>query len=405
MSGPRWIPTMLLITAFQVISFAQVIFVEDGINLNAATILAIYLLIEWGWSIASTVILKKSSPAIEYIAFFLTGIGLAVVATKNTKTLFVQFLAVVVGFALYIALLWMLANVDRAEKFHLPMEVIAIGLLAIGLIFATNRNGAYNWVQIGSFSFQPSEIVKIAFIFVGAATLEKIQTTKHITRYAIFAVICVGLLFLMRDLGTALIFFFTFVVLGFMRSGDLRTILFVVLAALMAAVLVVLVKRNYVMNRFATYRHIWDIPYGNGMQQTRVLTYSVSGGLLGMGIGKGKLRNIFAAIDDLIFGVISEEWGIIIAFIVALCYLVIFIHSVRNSKGSRSAFYSIASVAAGSLLLFQASLNIFGVTDLLPLTGVTLPFVSHGGSSTISCWGLLAFIKAADNRTWAGKKF
>ena len=377
MSGPRWIPTMLLITAFQLISFAQVIFVEDGINYFAATILAIYLLIEWGWSITSSFVLRKSSPAIEFVAFFLTGIGLAVVASKGTSSLFTQFLAVALGFALYIALLWMLANVDRVEKFHMPMEVIAIGLLAIGLIFASNKNGAYNWVQIGGFSFQPSEIVKIAFIFVGAATLEKIQTTKHITRYAIFAVICIGLLFLMRDLGTALIFFFTFVVL---------------------------IKRNYVMNRFATYRHIWDTPYGNGMQQTRVLTYSVSGGLLGMGIGKGKLRNVFAAVEDLIFGVVAEEWGLIIAFIVALAYIVIFVHSVRNAKGSRSAFYSIASVAAGSLLIFQAALNIFGVTDLLPMTGVTLPFVSRGGSSTISCWGLLAFIKAADNRTWAGRK-
>ena len=254
MSGPRWIPTMLLITAFQLISFAQVIFVEDGINYFAATILAIYLLIEWGWSITSSFVLRKSSPAIEFVAFFLTGIGLAVVATKGTSTLFTQFLAVVIGFALYIALLWMLANVDRVEKFHMPMEIIAIGLLAIGLIFASNRNGAYNWVQIGGFSFQPSEIVKIAFIFVGAATLEKIQTTKHITRYAIFAVICIGLLFLMRDLGTALIFFFTFVVLGFMRSGDVRTILFVILAAGMAAVLVVLIKRNYVMNRFGSAR-------------------------------------------------------------------------------------------------------------------------------------------------------
>lgn len=404
MSGPRWIPTLLFITAFQLISFAQVIFVEEGINYFAAVILAIYLLLEWGWAVSSSFILKKSSPGLEFVAFFLTGIGLAVMTTKGDSTLLTQFIAVLLGFALFVFMLWMLANVDRAEKFRIPMAGIAIGLLIFGLIFSSNKNGAYNWVSIAGFSFQPSELVKIAFIFVGAATLEKIQTTKHITRYAIFAVVCIALLFLMRDLGTALIFFFTFVVLAFMRSGDMRTILFVILAAGMAAALVVLIKRNYVMNRFATYRHIWDSPYGNGMQQTRVMTYSVSGGLLGMGIGKGKLRNIFAALDDLIFGVVAEEWGLIIAFIVALSYVFIFVHSIRNAKGSRSAFYSISSCAAGSLLLFQAALNIFGVTDLLPMTGVTLPFVSHGGSSTISCWGLLAFIKAADNRTWAGKK-
>ena len=303
---------------------------------------------------------------------------------------------------LFLLMLRMIANVDRAEKFRYPMAGIGIALLVFGLIFAKNTNGAYNWVQFGGFSFQPSELVKIAFIFVGAATLEKIQTTKNIRNYALFAVVCVALLFLMRDLGTALIFFFTFVILAFMRSGDSRTILFSILAAAMAAVLVVLVKKNYVMNRFATYRHIWETPYGSGMQQTRVLTYSVSGGFLGMGIGQGKLRNIFAATEDLVFGVVCEEWGLIIGFLVAMSYVIIFIHSMRNAKGSRSAFYSIASCAAGALLLFQASLNIFGVTDFLPLTGVTLPFVSKGGSSTVSCWGLLAFIKAADNRTWEG---
>ena len=402
MNGPKWIPALIIITVFQLISFAQVIFTEAGTNIMALVVLTIFMILEWVYAIVSTAVLKTNSPALEFLAFFLTGISLAIVTTRGSNTLLTQFIAVIIGFVLFLLMLRMIANVDRAEKFRYPMAGIGIALLVFGLIFAKNTNGAYNWVQFGGFSFQPSELVKIAFIFVGAATLEKIQTTKNIRNYALFAVVCVALLFLMRDLGTALIFFFTFVILAFMRSGDSRTILFSILAAAMAAVLVVLVKKNYVMNRFATYRHIWETPYGSGMQQTRVLTYSVSGGFLGMGIGQGKLRNIFAATEDLVFGVVCEEWGLIIGFLVAMSYVIIFIHSMRNAKGTRSAFYSIASCAAGALLLFQASLNIFGVTDFLPLTGVTLPFVSKGGSSTVSCWGLLAFIKAADNRTWEG---
>ena len=402
MNGPKWIPALIIITVFQLISFAQVIFTEAGTNIMALVVLTIFMILEWVYAIVSTAVLKTNSPALEFLALFLTGISLAIVTTRGSNTLLTQFIAVIIGFVLFLLMLWMIANVDRAEKFRYPMAGIGIALLVFGLIFAKNTNGAYNWIQFGGFSFQPSELVKIAFIFVGAATLEKIQTTKNIRNYALFAVVCVALLFLMRDLGTALIFFFTFVILAFMRSGDSRTILFSILAAAMAAVLVVLVKKNYVMNRFATYRHIWETPYGSGMQQTRVLTYSVSGGFLGMGIGQGKLRNIFAATEDLVFGVVCEEWGLIIGFLVAMSYVIIFIHSMRNAKGSRSAFYSIASCAAGALLLFQASLNIFGVTDFLPLTGVTLPFVSKGGSSTVSCWGLLAFIKAADNRTWEG---
>ena len=404
MHGARWIPAMLLITAFQLISFAQVIFTDEGINMTIAIVFGIFLLLEWVYSIASTLILRRSSPALEYIAFFLTGINLAITASASERALLVQFIAMMAGFVVFIALLWMIANVDRAEKFRMPMGVFAIAFLIFGLIFARNTNGAYNWVEVGGFSFQASEIVKIMFIFVGAATLEKIQNSRNIWQYVGFSVACVGLLFLMRDLGTALIFFFTFVVLAFMRSGDVRTILFVILAVGMGAVLLVLVKKDYVMSRFDTYRHVWETPYDAGMQQTRAMVYSVSGGMLGMGIGKGKLRSVFAALEDLVFGVVCEEWGMIIGLIVGLCYIVIFVHSIRNAKGSRSAFYSIASCAAGSLLLFQAALNIFGVTDFLPLTGVTLPFVSRGGSSTISCFGLLAFIKAADNRTWAGGK-
>lgn len=404
MNGPRWFPTMLLISIFQLISFFQVISLNGKLNQTTLMIFAVYTAIEWVYSVASTLILKKSSLALEYIAFFLTGISLVVVASTAPNLLFKQFIAVAIGIIAYITILFMIANPERAEQFRKPMAIGALVLLAFTLVFAENNNGAYNWIVIGGISIQTSELVKVAFIFVGAATLEKLQSTKNLTAYAIFSVTCIGMLFLMRDLGTALIFFFTFIVLAFMRSGDIRTILFLCIGAAMAAGLVVLIRSDYVMSRFEAYRHVWEYVNDKGYQQTRVLTYSVSGGLLGLGIGNGKLRKVFAATEDLIFGVICEEWGIIIAFLIALSFVFIFIHSIRCANGARSAFYSIASCAAGGLFLFQAALNIFGVTDFLPLTGVTLPFVSRGGSSTISCWALLAFIKAADNRTWAGGK-
>ncbi len=405
MNGPRWFPTMLLISIFQVITFYQVIVAKDGVvNTAVAVVFVIFTAIEWLWSVVSTIILSKSSLALEYIAFFLTGISLVITATSGTGLLIKQFAAFIIGFACYIALLYIVQNVERAEKFRKPMAVASIALLLITLVLAKNINGAYNWLVIGGISIQTSELVKVAFIFVGAATLEKLQSSRSLTQYVVFAVICIGLLFLMRDLGTALIFFFTFVVLAFMRSGDVRTILFLILGAAMLAGLIVLMRSDYIMRRFATYRHVWEFADGKGYQQTRVLTYSVSGGFLGLGIGNGHLRDIFAATEDLVFGVLCEEWGILIAFLVAWAFIFIFIHSIRCAKGARSAFYSISSCAAGGLLLFQAALNIFGVTDFLPLTGVTLPFISRGGSSTISCWALLAFIKAADNRTWAGGK-
>ena len=147
---------------------------------------------------------------------------------------------------------------------------------------------------------------------------------------------------------------------------------------------------NYVFNRFRAYRHVWD--YANeaaGYQQVRVLTYIASGGLFGVGIGNGYFKQYFASESDLVFALMAEEMGVIARAI---------------TTRSRSTFYSISACCAAGLLVVQLSLNVFGATDILPLTGVTFPFISSGGSSLISCWGLLAFIKAADERTYSIKR-
>lgn len=123
-----------------------------------------------------------------------------------------------------------------------------------------------------------------------------------------------------------------------------------------------------------------------------------SGGLPGVGAGNGWFHTTFAADTDLVFGLLSEEWGIIIAVLAVACIVTLGIFAVRSIMAGRSAYYSIAACAATSLFIFQTILNVFGSLDLLPLTGVTFPFVSSGGTSMIVSWGLLAFLKAADTR-------
>ena len=235
---------------------------------------------------------------------------------------------------------------------------------------------------------------------MGAATLEKIQTSKNIILFIGFSVVCVGSLIVIRDLGTALIFFVTFLIIAFMNSGDIKTIAAALTGAGMG-VTIILKYRAYALRRFSSYRHVFDDPYGNGMQQTRVLVGIASGGLFGLGIGNGYVRTTaYAPISDSIFGVICEEWGFLFGLLVIFSFVAIAISAIVNSIASRSAFYSIAAVSGAGLLLFQCALNVFGITDILPLTGVTIPFVSLGGSSMISCWAILAFIKASDVRTY-----
>ena len=129
-----------------------------------------------------------------------------------------------------------------------------------------------------------------------------------------------------------------------------------------------------------------------GYQQTRTLIAIASGGLLGVGPGEGKLKGVVASTTDLMFGVVSEEWGLLLATLVLLIYFGWVVLAIKGSANAKSSFYAISAVAAACLLLFQAGLNVFGVTDIIPLTGITLPFVSKGGSSMIASWGLLSFL-------------
>ncbi len=390
---------LLVVTVFQLLSFTQVLTKVKEDTAQIAMIFLSFLLIEWFYVVIMRVTIKQKSFELELIAFFLSSIGLSLIATVSTDFALKQVIYILAGVLIFIVMRWLIANADRVTLLRMPAAVFAAGVLALNLVLAQEYNGAKNWVQIGPVSFQPSEFVKIAFIFVGAATLDKLQTTKSVFKYLVFAAGCIGALFLMRDFGTALIFFATFLIIAYMRSGDWKTIAVICVAAVLGAILIISFKST-VAARFATYRHIWETPYDEGMQQTRMLIYSASGGLFGVGLGNGKLRDIYASTTDLIYGMVCEEYGLILGFIVLMTFAGILIYTVASAKSARTSFYVIAACSAAGLLLVQTSLNVFGVTDLLPWTGVTLPFVSRGGSSMMSCWGLLAFIKSVDPRAY-----
>ena len=389
----RWGWMLLLVTLFQVFAFVPTAFADGELNETLGIVFAVYIAAEWFYLLLARLITQRDDFPLEILAFFLSGIGLTICASIHETYAVKQLVAIGLGVASFAVLTFLLRSTERAMFLRMPLAVAAVGLLAVNLLLAKTTNGALNWITVGSFSFQPSELVKVAFIFVGAATLEKLQATRSLTKYVIFSIGCVGALFLMRDFGTALIFFFTFIIIAVMRSGDFRTLILICAAALMGAILIIYFK-PYVANRFATYRHVWEFINDKGFQQTRVLIYSASGGLLGLGVGNGKLRNVFAASTDLVFGMVCEEWGLLLGILILFVFAIVAIYAVRGARSSSSTFYSIAAVSAAGMLLFQLALNVFGITDLLPMTGVTLPFVSRGGTSLICAWSLFAFIKS-----------
>ena len=357
------------------------------------------IVLEWLYVSVFYFAMHRRNFELEFIAFFLSGVGIAVIGSINPDDAFKQLLMLIAGVIGFIVLVVRMGDVDLCMRLRLPVAVAAILLLIVNIAIAKVTHGARNWITIFGVTFQPSEFVKVAFIFVGAATLEKIQTSKNLYAFIAFSLVCVGALIVIKDFGTALIFFVTFLIIAFMNSGDIKTIFLALASAAMGGFIVIKYK-SYVTARFSVYRHVWEHYNDSGYQQTRVLVGLASGGLLGLGIGAGTTRGVWARTTDLIFGVICEEWGFLFGLLLVLSFVAIAVSALVNSIAARSTFYSIAAVAAAGLLLFQTALNIFGITDVLPLTGVTLPFVSQGGSSMISCWAVLAFIKASDVRTY-----
>lgn len=395
----KWFFLMLALTIIELMLFASLVpHLEKEYLAQTILLLITYIAVEWGYYSVVGIAMQRRME-IELAGFMLSSISIAITASVFPEKLLMQLATTVVGVGAFAFLVWFIGSVNRVTYSRIFAAVGAVGLLGATLLLARITNGAKNWLAYGSVSVQPSEFVKIAFIFVGAATLDRIQNAKSIMKYVIFSMICVGLLFLTFDFGTALIFFATFLIIAFLRSGDIKTIVLVCAAALLGGIGIILYK-PYVATRFANYRHVWDYVDAGGFQQTRAIMYSLSGGLFGVGLGNGKLRYIKYATEDLAFGVVCEELGMITAAAILIAYVLLLIYAIRGARYARSSFYAIAACSAAGLLVFQASLSAFGAMDILPFTGVTLPFISRGGSSMISSWGLLAFLKALDIRTY-----
>lgn len=392
----RPVHTLTLLSVFIFLAAAELI--SGGIVDKTSVIVCFGGLGVLMWAYYAVMrILVKTGIEVEMLAFFLSAIGFSVAASSSPGELYKQFFAFILGFGLFVLIGWFLRDLKRSMSIKMYVMIFAVGLLFFNLIFGQTKNGAKNWISIGGISLQPSELVKIAFIFIGAATLDVLLTRKNLAYFIGFSGVCIGALALMGDFGTAAIFFVAFIVIAFMRSGDFATIA-LICATVVFGIMLVLKFKPYVARRFSIWGHAWDDAYDLGYQQTRTMSAAASGGVFGVGVGNGWLRQVVAADTDLVFGVVCEEWGLIIAIVAVLSICALAAFTVKSAANGRSSFYVIGACAAVSMMVFQTILNTLGSVDLLPLTGVTFPFVSNGGSSMLSSWGLLAYVKAADTR-------
>ncbi len=390
-----FLPTFLL-TVFQVFICLSILlrFTE---NLNPLIPMAFLLLIcgEWVWFWVNKCF-KHGKMLLEIPVLYLSTLGLAVCACSLPEELLKQVVCYTAGFVGFLIFTLLLKFQNFWLKIQRVVMLFSLGLLYYTAFFGSEINSSRNWLKIAGYSFQPSELCKVAFVVSGAITLYLLnKNTLRRFEFLVYSVLSMGALAIMLDFGAVAIFFIGLMVILTLR-GEHPLILGGILGAAAVGVAGIIWLYPYVARRFSVWLHAWENAGTTGYQQTRTMMAFASGGLLGVGGGNGNLHKVPAAETDLVYGIIGEDWGAIVAFTAAFCLIAICIYGFRLVKNSHSVFSAVTVGGSMAMLVFQSALNIFGSVDMLPLTGVTLVFVSVGGTSVISAWLMLAYFKAAE---------
>ena len=395
-SGFRSVLTLLLLSGFQICICMG--YLLSGTQHASQIIVGFVGLLAMQWLLLLFYFsIRRPAFEVETLAFLLCTMGMAVIATVAPAETDKQLLAVALGLVAFLTVGWSMRDLERAKVIRYLAAVGGAALLVVTLLFGKSYYGAKNWLVIGGMSLQPSELAKVCFVYVGASTMDRLMKKRNIILFIAYTIMLCGFLALMNDFGTALVFFFAFLIIAYLRSGSVGTIALACTALVFAGVIGLRIA-PHALQRFETWRHIWEDPLNAGYQQTQALMCVASGGLWGLGAGQGKMKYLFAADSDVVFATVSEEWGIVMMLLLILCIVSLALFSLRSAKNARSSFFAIGTCTASGILLVQTIFNVLGTLDVLPLTGVTFPLLSNGGSSMICVWGLLAFIKAADTR-------
>lgn len=268
------------------------------------------------------------------------------------------------------------------------------GLILLALVFVIGKEvgGAKNWIIIGGFAMQPSEFVKIVYVFFAAALLAKATKFRDIVIVTAVAAAHVLILVVEKDLGAALIFFITYLVILYVSSENILYLLAGLASGTLAAV-VAYHLFTHVQNRVIAWQDPWGTIDVQGYQVTRSLFAIGTGGWFGMGLGQGLPGSIPVVSSDFIFSAIAEELGTFFAICVILVEISCFVMFINISLKMTRRFYKLTALGLSVVFIFQVFLTVGGAIKFIPSTGVTLPLISYGGSSVISTVILFSIIQ------------
>ncbi len=339
---------------------------------------------------------KKSCPLIWNSMIFLLDIGFVMLQRLEFKLAEKQLVWMTFGTVIMLFIPLILKLIPRFEMFEKLYIILSYVLILSTLVFGNEEFGSVNWISIGSIGFQPSEIVKFLFIFYLASVFRKRVELKELIITGALSAGIVFLLVMQKDLGSCLIFFLTYMVMLYIATSN--TILFFsgIGAASIASILAYKLF-SHVRVRVAAWKNPWVDIEGGGYQIVQSLFAIGTWGLFGSGLTKGMPKSIPVVERDFIFSAICEEFGIIFAMGVVCIFILIFFRGIKIALRCTRRYYSLLAAGITTMFAFQSFIIIGGVIKLIPMTGVTLPFVSYGGSSvviSILMIGLLQWIES-----------
>ena len=293
-------------------------------------------------------------------------------------------------FVFGIILMKLISKLDYHIWDKLSKKVIftCIFLLILVLIpgIGTIRNGSRSWFGIGSFGIQPSEFSKIGIIIFTAAycSKNKVKNFKDIIGIILLALLIFGLIMLQPDFGTGTIVVMSVIGILYVAGLDMKLLIIAACIGLLGVVILILIA-PYRLTRILSFLNPWNDPLGSGFQIIQSLYAIGPGGLFGYGFGNSRQKHFFLPEPqtDFIFSIISEELGFVGCLMVVFLFITIGYLGFKASRQCDDLFGKYLAFGLTFQIIFQATLNLMVVTGLIPVTGVTLPFLSYGGSSLL----------------------
>ncbi len=326
------------------------------------------------------------------IASILPVIGIAVIYRLDPATAIKQVLWFIIGISAYMALVIILPDLKRFASLKYVYLVLTLVFMGMATFIGKEIYGAKNWVDLGFVSFQPSEFGKIFFVFYLASSLKNYTDLKSLVEPGAVVVISLGFMIFQKDLGSAMIFSFISISMLYVATSRLKYLLGALGAGALGAVASWAIF-SHIQKRVMIWRDPWPYASNESYQIVQGLYAISSGGLFGSGLYQGFPGYIPVNKSDYIFAVIVEELGVVFALGIMVLYFILFFRSIRAALSATSPFTTLLAVGFSVMIAMQVIVIIGGVYNMIPLTGITLPLVSYGGTSMLTVFFCLGIVQ------------